>query len=222
MRTETNAKLKIVVFISGNGSNLQAILDAVDKNNIPVDILAVISSNQNAYGLQRATHVNLKTQTIDPKDFGCRELYNEALAEYVSQFEPDLVLLAGFMHILCGIFLNQYRNKIINIHPSLLPKYPGLDTHARAIEDNATEHGCTVHLVDERLDSGPIIAQATITVKMDDTKETLKEKVHLAEHFLYPTVLSWFASKRIAINNGYITIDKVPLPETGFRFNING
>ncbi len=209
---------KLIVLISGNGSNLQAIINAVNNHRLLVDISAVISSNPNAYGLQRAKNANLNCHILSPKDFQTRESYDQELADTIFQFQPDLIALAGFMHILGNNFLRKFENKILNIHPSLLPKYPGRNTHSQAIADGAFEHGCSIHFVNENLDAGPLIAQATVTVDKEDTAEILKQKVHIAEHFLYPTVLNWFVHKRVVLIGKQVLIDNIELPPTGFKF----
>jgi phosphoribosylglycinamide formyltransferase 1 len=210
--------LPIVILISGNGSNLQAIIDAIEIYNLPVQIKAVISNNPNAYGLKRALGANLPIDVLSPDDFIDGASYDNALSHAISRYSPALIVLAGFMRILGPICLEKFKNQIVNIHPSLLPHYPGLNTHALAIANSALEHGCSVHFVNEQLDGGPLIAQASVKVMKEETIETLKEKVHQAEHFLYPTVLNWFAHQRIALITNHVFIDNIQIPTCGLQF----
>ncbi len=178
---------KIAVFISGNGSNLQAIIDQVHlDNNIPIEISAVVSNKKCAYGLERAKQANIPTEIIEHQNFDSRESFDEALHQKVKEFKVDLIVLAGFMRILTEKFVNQWNEKIINIHPSLLPKYKGTQTHERALEARDTVHGCSVHYVIPDLDSGQIIDQASCKIDQQDTVESLQKKVHTLEHMLYP------------------------------------
>lgn len=212
----------IVVLISGNGSNLQAIIDAIQTQLLPIRIKAVISSDPNAYGLKRAELANIPQHALSPADYSDRQSYDQALATCIDNYNTELIVLAGFMRILGNEFLTTFKNKILNIHPSLLPKYPGLKTHELAIADKISEHGCSVHYVNEALDAGPLIAQAVIKVTSDETVATLKTKVHRAEHFLYPTVLNWFANQRVNLLNNQVILDNVILPPTGLRFVLEG
>lgn len=214
----STSPLKIAVLISGNGSNLQALIDNINLNRLNGIITAVISSNPNAYGLKRAEKAGIATANLSPKDFASREEYDLALTKLVSKFDPDLIVLAGFMQIVGPKFLKQFKNLIINIHPSLLPLYPGLNTHEQALKDKRLEHGCSIHYVTEDLDAGPIIAQAVIGLTNTDSIETLKQKVHQAEHFLYPTVINWFAHKRVTSQDESVLLDGMKLPGTGIRF----
>lgn len=213
--------LSAVVLISGNGSNLQAIIDAIHSSLLPLKIEVVISSNAAAFGLQRARNSNLPCQVFSKSDFATRKVYDLALADYVEQYSPQLIILAGFMHVLGNTFLERFPNRIINIHPSLLPKYPGLDTHRLAISEGSFEHGCTIHFVNENVDAGQAIAQAAIKIRAEDTPTTLKERVHQAEHFLYPVVLGWFAQGRVQLINNQVLLDNVPVPQYGIKFTIN-
>jgi phosphoribosylglycinamide formyltransferase 1 len=206
-----------IILISGNGSNLQAIINAIHNKQLPIKIDAVISTQAAAYGLQRAKEAGLNSHIHSPKDFLTREAYDNELADYIFGYKPDIIVLAGFMSILGNTFLQKFENQIVNIHPSLLPNYPGLNTHTQAIADGICEHGCSIHFVNEDLDGGPIIAQATVSVNKGDTAKTLKQKVHTAEHFLYPTVLNWFAQKRVALDGKQVLLDNIPLPQTGFK-----
>lgn len=204
------APLPIVVLISGEGSNLQAILDQSQNNHL-LDLRAVISSRANAHGLQRARHAGIPAHALSPGEFADRESYDAALSECIQQYRPALVVLAGFMHILSAAFVQQYCGRLLNIHPSLLPKYPGLGTHRRVLAAGDREHGCSVHFVTEALDGGPVIAQARIPVLPGDTEHRLKARVQASEHRLYPQVLNWFASGRVKLEDGQIRFDGLPL-----------
>jgi phosphoribosylglycinamide formyltransferase-1 len=213
-------EIHVVVLISGSGTNLQALMDAIATRNIPAKLQAVISSNPNAYGLQRAARANIATETLIPQDYDNRQAYDLALAKEVAKYKPDLIVLAGFMRILSESFLNCFENKIINIHPSLLPKYPGLHTHQQALAQEEQDHGCSIHFVTNDLDSGPLIAQASVKIDRADTVDSLKQKVHQAEYFLYPTVLHWFAKRRIVVTNHRVFMDGMAVPPSGLQFGV--
>lgn len=210
----------VVVLISGNGSNLQAIIDAINANSLPITIKAVISNNPNAQGLRRAQQAGIPSIILEKAGFDNHAQYDQALIKQIASFSPNLIILAGFMHVLGKHFLAAFENKIVNIHPSLLPLYPGLNTHQQALDDGVFEHGCSIHFVNEHVDAGPLIAQAVIKVKNDDTVDTLKARVHQAEHFLYPTVLKWFSTARITIEQDIVQLDEVTLPKNGLKFNL--
>lgn len=178
---------RIVVLISGFGSNLQALIDAERRNELGGgQIVAVISNRADAYGLERARMAGIPTEVLNHKDFPERADFDAALMARIDAHRPDLVVLAGFMRILTPAFVHHYAGRLINIHPSLLPKYPGMNTHARAIEAGEAEHGATVHFVTEGVDEGPIILQGRVPVLPDDTPETLQQRVHAIEHQIYP------------------------------------
>jgi len=181
--------LSVVVLISGSGSNLQAIIDA----ELPITIRAVISNRADAYGLTRAEQAGIPTAVLDHKGFPDRESYDAALQELIDSYQPGLLVLAGFMRILSDGFVRHYEGRMINIHPSLLPKYRGLDTHARAIAAGDAEAGCSVHFVTPELDSGPIIIQARVPILEGDTPETLAARVLEQEHRIYPEAIRKFA-----------------------------
>ena len=187
----------IVVLISGSGSNLQAIIDACSSCFIPGKISAVIANKANAYGLVRASDAGITTQVLSHKTYASRDHYDEALIDAIDQHQPDLVVLAGFMRILTPAFVQHYAGRLLNIHPSLLPKYQGLNTHQRAIDAGDTEHGCSVHFVTEQLDGGPVVLQAKVPLFSDDDVTTLSERVHEQEHRIYPLVVRWFCQNRL-------------------------
>jgi phosphoribosylglycinamide formyltransferase-1 len=188
----TEKKLPIVVLISGSGSNLQSIIDA-SHNDLPVEIRAVISNRADAYGLTRAEQAGIPTAVLDHRDHPDRASYDTALRKLIDGYAPQLLVLAGFMRILSDDFVRHYEGRMMNIHPSLLPKYRGLNTHARAIEAGDSEAGCTVHFVTPELDAGPTIIQARVPVLVDDTPETLAARVLEQEHRIYPEAIRRFA-----------------------------
>ena len=193
--------LSFAVFISGNGSNLQAIIDATSNGLIDGKICCVLSNKKEAYGLARAKKSNIPTIVIEHQNYKNREEFDNALLQSLQKYNPDLIVLAGFMRILTPVFIKPYLGKLINIHPSLLPKYPGLNTHQKVIDNKDTEHGVTVHFVDENLDGGPICAQSTMKVESDDI-ETLEKRIHELEHELYPKVIQDFSKGNLALQIG--------------------
>ena len=203
--------LRVVVLISGRGSNLQAILDGVASGEVPVDIAAVISNRPHAYGLERARRVGVETVVLDHKSFPERESFDQTLRERIDSYRPGLIVLAGFMRILSDDFVEYYRGRMLNIHPALLPKYRGLDTHARAIAAGEREHGASVHFVTPELDSGPVIVQARVPVLAGDDIDALAARVLRQEHRIYPLVVRWFAEGRIKLIDGCVFLDDRPL-----------
>lgn len=206
---------KIVVLISGNGSNLQALIDASVHSNFK--IAAVISNKADAFGLQRAQRDDIPTAVVEHKDYEDRNEFDRALMESIESYSPDLVVLAGFMRILGAEFVSYFRGRILNIHPSLLPKFPGINTHQRALDAKEKEHGVSVHFVTEELDGGPVIAQDRVKISKDDTASSLAEKVLEKEHLLYPKVVSWYAAGRLKLGNNQATLDGSALPEGGVQ-----
>ena len=188
---------KIAVLISGNGSNLEALIEACKKNVINGSVDIIISNNPDAYGIQRAKNYSIDYKIIDNNRFKTRGDFDRALLEELEDSDPDLVVLAGFMRILTPVMIEAFKNKIINIHPSLLPKYPGLDTHNSVIKNGDSKHGVTIHFVNEVLDGGQIIAQGEISVNADETLEELKTRIHAIEHVMLPMVVSKFADGTI-------------------------
>lgn len=196
------SNFNVAVLISGNGSNLQAIIDKFQKDEF-VNVSCVISNKKDAYGLVRAEKANIDHYFIDNKNFSSREEFEQTIINVLDKYEPNLVVLAGFMRILSELFVNKYKNKLINIHPSLLPKYKGLDTHRKVLENQDDYHGVTVHFVDNTLDGGPILAQKRTLVETQDVKE-LEEKIHELEHKIYPEVIKDIAQKQIYVLNGKV------------------
>ncbi len=194
-----NANFNIVVLLSGLGSNLQAIIDAVSRGELAVNISAVISDQADAYGLQRASASEIPTDIIDASQFRSRNDYDVQLQACIEKYNPDLIVLAGFMRILSDSFVQHFKGRLINIHPSLLPKYRGTETHKRVLEAGDKETGSTVHFVTEVLDGGPIIAQEKIQVLANDTPETLEMRVKTLEHRLYPDVIQQFAEGKVSL-----------------------
>jgi phosphoribosylglycinamide formyltransferase-1 len=201
-----------VVLISGRGSNLNAIIDAVDTDDLPVEIRAVISNRPEAPGLQRAALAGIRTIVIDHACYRDRDSFDRALSTAIDALEPALVVLAGFMRILTPEFVEHYRGRLLNIHPSLLPAFPGLHTHQRAIEAGCREHGASVHFVTATVDGGPVIAQVRVPLYASDTVATLAQRVLQQEHRLYPTVIRWYAERRISLApDGQVLFDGEPL-----------
>lgn len=206
----------IVVLISGSGSNLQALIDACSSGFIPGRINAVISNKASAYGLVRASEAGISTQVLSHKNYQQRDKYDLALIDAIDQHKPDLVVLAGFMRILTPAFVQHFAGKLLNIHPSLLPKYQGLNTHQRAIDAGDDEHGCSVHFVTEQLDGGPVILQAKVPVFADDDSQTLAERVHEQEHRIYPLVVRWYCQNRLQQRADQAMLDGNVLAANGY------
>ena len=194
--TKQSRKAKLVVLISGRGSNMIAIMNAIKHDQLYADIVAVISNRPDAGGLQYAQQAGIKTFTIDHTHFDAREEFDKALVDLIDAHEPDLVILAGFMRILTSSFVGHYPEKLLNIHPSLLPKFKGLHTHQRALEANEKEHGATVHFVTDELDGGPIILQASVEILNNDDPATLAKRVLEKEHQLYPDAIQKIIQER--------------------------
>jgi phosphoribosylglycinamide formyltransferase-1 len=197
---------RITILISGRGSNMAALIDAVLEGRIAGAVTHVISNRSDAAGLDFARRHGIATSVVDHRAFASREAFDAALAETIDSGEPDLIVLAGFMRILGRAFVERYQGRMLNIHPSLLPAYPGTDTHARALADGATRQGCTVHFVTAEVDGGPIAAQAEVSVLPDDDAEALAARVLEQEHRLLPEVVGWFCAGRIALENGRVTV----------------
>ncbi|MBT8767619.1 phosphoribosylglycinamide formyltransferase [Metapseudomonas boanensis] len=209
------ARCDVVVLISGSGSNLQALIDSTTGCDHPARICAVVSNRADAFGLERARRAGIETRVLDHKAYADREAFDAALIEVIDAFSPHLVVLAGFMRILTPGFVRHYQGRLLNIHPSLLPKYKGLHTHQRALEAGDTEHGCSVHFVTEELDGGPLVVQAVIPVQSDDTPESLAQRVHVQEHRIYPLAMRWFAEDRLRLTPTGAELDGQELPASG-------
>ncbi len=210
-----SSSCKIVVLISGNGSNLQALIDR--SEHYAYRVAGVVSNNPAAFGLQRAAKAGLPAAIIEHRDFPDRETFDGALIEAIGAFAPDLIVLAGFMRILGPDFVEQHAGRILNIHPSLLPKYTGMHTHRRVLEAGEREHGVSIHFVNEDLDGGPIVARSRIAVREEDTEQSLKERVHLLEHEMYPQVTDWYAAGRLRLRADGVYLDEKKLPATGME-----
>ena len=201
----------IVVLISGDGSNLQAMIDATSQG-LDVDIRAVISNRADAFGLERAKRANIPTHVIDHQQFAARTEFEAALRKQIDAYQPRLIALAGFMRRLSAEFVRHYAGRMINIHPSLLPKYPGLNTHQRVLQAQETIHGVTIHYVTADIDAGPVICQQSLTVHPNDTESSLHQRIHQLEHQLYPQVLAWIAAGRLQLSgNGQVLLDHHPI-----------
>ncbi|NLJ93118.1 MAG: phosphoribosylglycinamide formyltransferase [Aeromonadales bacterium] len=207
---------RVVVLISGNGSNLQALLSQQQLDQLGGEIVAVISNKADAYGLTRAKAAGISSEVIANADFANRAAFDHALMAAIDRHQPHLVVLAGFMRILTSDFVNHYQNRLLNIHPSLLPSYPGLDTHAKAIANNDENHGCSVHFVTEEVDGGPVVLQARVPVFADDTPDSLAERVQVQEHAIYPLVVRWFNEGRLVMQQGAAFLDGALLPKQGY------
>ena len=199
--------INIVVLISGSGSNLQAIMDACQSGMIAGRVVGVLSNKADAYGLVRAQHAGIATTVINHKYFANREAFDVAMRQHIDVWQPDVVVLAGFMRILTPAFVQCFEGKLVNIHPSLLPVYKGLHTHKRVLASGDKRHGCSVHFVNHELDGGAVIAQAVFDVLPQDNEQTLTERVHKYEHLLYPQVLSWLANSRLSYQHGIPVLD---------------
>jgi len=200
---------KIAVLISGSGSNLEAIINACNSNNINGKIVCVISNNPNAYGIKRAEKHNLKIKVIKHEDYLNRDSFDEAIDKCLAELNIDLVVLAGFMRILGKNITEKYNGKIINLHPSLLPLYPGLDTHKNVIMNKDKVHGISIHYVSAELDAGPLIAQSMINVKEDEKLDELIERIHKIEHMLLPEIIDHLCKENITLKNDKVNYQKI-------------
>jgi len=207
---------RLAILISGKGSNLQAIIAAISAGTLPAEIAVVLSNQTNAGGLNYAVQAGIPTVTLDHRNYASRDHFDQAVIAELDRFQPDTVVLAGFMRILTPAFVHHYRNRLLNIHPSLLPLHRGLHTHQRALDAGDSEHGCSVHFVNDELDGGPVIAQARVAVHANDSEETLSNRVHLREHELYPRVLQWRATGRLTLDSQGAQLDGQPIPANGF------
>lgn len=206
-------KIRLVVLISGRGSNLQAILDQASSGELPVEVAAVISNRPGVHGLERARQAGVPALELDHKLFADRPEFEAALIDLIDHYRPDLVILAGFMRVLTPGFTEHYQGRIFNIHPSLLPKFRGLHTHERAIAAGETVHGASIHFVTAELDGGPVIVQARVPVLPGDDPDTLAARVLEREHRLYPQAIRWFAEGRLGLDGKRVLFDGKPMAE---------
>lgn len=214
-------KLRVVVLISGSGSNLQALIDGVTHGDLPIEIAAVISNRPDVLGLTRAAQAGIKTVVLDHKGFESRETFDQELMRTIDAYNPGLVVLAGFMRILTPEFTQHYLGRMLNIHPSLLPKFQGLHTHQRVINAGDSVHGVTVHFVTAELDGGPAALQAVVPVLAGDDATTLAKRVQRQEHLIYPLAVKWFAEGKLAMMNGQAALDGELLPACGYQIEAN-
>ena len=198
--------INIVALISGRGSNLKAILEGIKSGKIKANISLVISNKRNAKGLQIAKDYGVKTLFVNPKDFENREDYDRFLVKVIKKENPDLIVLAGYMRILTDYFIDSFPNKIVNIHPSLIPAFKGLKAQKQALDFGAKYTGCTVHFVSKEVDSGAVIIQAVVPVLPDDTEETLSERILRMEHRIYPQAIKWFSENRIKLEGRKVLV----------------
>lgn len=196
----------IVILISGRGSNMEALIGARDRGDLPVNIAAVISNRPDAKGLETAAAAGIATRCLDHKAYAGRDAFDAALAACIDEFAPDLVVLAGFMRILTPDFVRHYEGRLLNIHPSLLPSFPGLHTHQRALDEGVRIHGCTVHFVTAELDHGPVVIQAAVPVLDGDDEASLAARVLRQEHQVYPQAVRWFAEGRLSLADGRVRV----------------
>ncbi len=211
------SRSRIVVLISGSGTNLQAIIDQCHQKT--GEIVAVISNRPEVAGLTRAEKAGIPAFCLYHKAYETREAFDQALMTMIDQHQPDLIVLAGFMRILTPAFVNHYQGKMLNIHPSLLPKFQGLHTHQRALEAGEKQHGVTVHFVTEELDGGPNIIQAIVPIDQTDTESSLSQKVQQQEHIIYPLAVKWFIERSLELRNNKPYLNWEPLPPTGYQIN---
>ena len=207
----------VVVLLSGRGSNLQAIIDETTAGRLDIDLRAVISNRAEAEGLQLARAAGIPTQVIEPRDYADRDQFDAALMQAIDAHAPRLVILAGFMRILGADFIQHYAMRLINIHPSLLPAFKGLNTHARVLDAKVERHGASVHFVTPDVDGGPLIIQSALAVHPNDTAESLAQRVLLEEHRIYSLAIQWFIAGRLTLDNGHVLLDGQRHPEQGLE-----
>ena len=207
MQPRGAALARITILISGRGSNMAALIDAAAAGRIHGAVTQVISNRADAAGLDTAQMHGIATTVVDHRAHASRAAFDDALSAVIDRSEPDLIVLAGFMRILGADFVQRYAGRMLNIHPSLLPAYPGTDTHRRALADRAARHGCTVHFVTPDVDGGPIVAQAEVPIRSDDDSESLAARVLAEEHRLLPQVVGWFCDGRLRLANGRALVD---------------
>ena len=221
MTQTASPRTRVLVLISGSGSNLQALIDAQQSGKLPAELVAVISNRPGVKGLQRAEQAGIATEVVDHSRFDSRDSFDRALQQAIDAYAPDLIVLAGFMRILTEHFTRQYQGRMLNIHPSLLPKYQGLNTHERALQAGDQEHGVSVHFVTAELDGGPVALQARVPVLPDDDASRLAQRVLQQEHRIYPLAVKWFAQGRLRMVDGRVFMDSEPLEPSGYPIDIH-
>lgn len=207
---------RIVVLISGSGTNMQAIVEACQQQRIDGEVVGVISNKADVGGLEKAAAAGIATAVLSHKDYDTREAYDAELQQLIDGFKPDVLVLAGFMRILTAAFTQHYHGRMLNIHPSLLPKYRGINTHQRALDNGDKEHGVSVHFVTEELDGGPVILQARVPVFEGDSASDLQQRVHSQEHRIYPLVVQWLCSGRLKLTDKGAELDSALLGPQGY------
>ncbi len=207
--------MKLAVLISGSGSNLQAFIDACADGELAAEVAVVLSNKPDVQGLARAAEAGIPTEVVEHGHYDSREAFDTAMVAALAPYSPDLVILAGFMRILTPVFISAFSGRLLNIHPSLLPKYPGLHTHQRALEAGDDHTGATVHFVTEELDGGPPILFAKVSIENGDTAADLAGRVQQREHVIYPLAARWFVEKRLALSERGAVLDGETLPATG-------
>lgn len=213
--------LRVAVLISGSGSNLQALIDGWQQQQLPIELVVVISNRPGVLGLERAGSAGIPTVVVDHTLFADRADFDGAVTRVIDSYGAELVVLAGFMRILTPEFTRHYLGRMLNIHPSLLPKYQGLHTHQRALDAGDSEHGVTVHFVTAELDGGPAAIQARVPVHGDDDAASLARRVQQQEHIIYPLAVKWFAEGRLEMRDGVAFLDNEPLPASGHLIEVN-
>ncbi len=214
----SNSKARLAILISGRGSNMQAFIDACKSGQLDADIALVIRNNPDAVGLKTASAGGIATACVDHRDYSSREDFDAAMVSALKPHQPDLVILAGFMRILTSVFITPFAGKLLNIHPSLLPNYPGLNTHRRALEAGDKEAGVTVHYVTPELDGGPPIIQARVPIESGDSPESLAARVIIQEHIIYPIAAKWQLLGRLQLDEQGATLDGKRIPTTGIDY----
>lgn len=215
-----SSRKQAVVLISGGGSNLQAFIDTIASEQLDLNIGLVISNIETAYGLERANNAGINTACIKHGDYQSRLEFDQALIERIDQHKPDIIILAGFMRILTQEFVQHYTNRLVNIHPSLLPKYPGTQTHQRVLEAGDEWHGASIHFVVPEVDAGPVILQGRIKIKQDDSAQSLQQRIHKVEHQIYPQAVKWFIEGRISVNGDTVLLDGETSPKQLQSFDL--
>lgn len=210
---------RIAILISGRGSNMRAFIDASERAELAAEIAVVISNKPEAPGLELASKRGITTACIDHREYDNREAFDQALCDCLNSHAIDLVILAGFMRILTPVFIDTFQGRLLNIHPSLLPKYPGLNTHQRALDAGDTQAGVTVHFVTNKLDGGPPILQATVPIESGDTADSLSQRVIELEHKIYPIAATWFLDKRLQLTKQGAVLDGQPIPTNGIQYS---